>query len=94
MTSRGFGTEAATKVKAIRLTRVAPLEVGIDALERGIARRSRRVAAPWFVGPLLPVRMAVQPFLDRVTQRGLPEALETARSEDAPLTTPQPERSA
>ena len=93
MTSRGFGTEAASKVKAAKYSRVAPLEVGINALERGIARRSRRVVAPRWVGLLLPVRMAIQPFIDRVTQRGLPEALETARSEDAPLTTPQPERS-
>ena len=93
MTSRGFGTEAAGKVKAVRLTRVAPLSVGIDALERGIARRARRVVAPRWVGPLLPVRMAIQPFLDRATQRGLREALETARAEDAPLTTAQPERS-
>ena len=93
MTSRGFGTEAASKVAAVKFSRVAPLEVGINALERGIARRSRRVVAPWWVGGLLPVRMAVQPFIDRVTQRGLAEALEVARSEDAPLTTPQPERS-
>jgi NAD(P)-dependent dehydrogenase (short-subunit alcohol dehydrogenase family) len=93
MTSRGFGTEAASKVAVAKYSRVAPLEVGINALERGIARRSRRVVAPWWVGGLLPVRMAVQPFIDRVTQRGLPKALETARSEDAPLTTAQPERS-
>jgi NAD(P)-dependent dehydrogenase (short-subunit alcohol dehydrogenase family) len=90
MTSRGFGTEAASKVAAIKLTRVAPLEVGIDALERGIARRSRRVVAPRWVGPLLRVRMMVQPVLDRSTQKGLRAALETAREEDAPLTTPQP----
>ena len=93
MTSRGFGTEAASKVAAVRFSRVAPLEVGIDALERGIARRSRRVVAPWWVAAGLPVRMAVQPIIDRVTQRGLAEALEIARSEDAPLTTSQPERS-
>jgi NAD(P)-dependent dehydrogenase (short-subunit alcohol dehydrogenase family) len=94
MTRRGFGTAAASKVAAASAQRVAPLEVGIDALERGIARRSRRVVAPWWVAGLLPVRMAVQPLLDRVAQRGLAEALETARSEDAPLTTPQPERDA
>jgi NAD(P)-dependent dehydrogenase (short-subunit alcohol dehydrogenase family) len=92
MTSRGFGTEAAAKVKATSFTRVAPLEVGIAALERGIARRSRRVVAPRWVGALLPMRMALQPLVDRVTQRGLAEALETARAEDAPLTTPQPVR--
>jgi NAD(P)-dependent dehydrogenase (short-subunit alcohol dehydrogenase family) len=93
MTSRGFATEAATKVAALKLSTVAPLEVGIDALERGIARRSRRIVAPWWVGALLPVRMAIQPLVDRGAQRGLRKALEVARTEDAPLTTPQPERS-
>jgi NAD(P)-dependent dehydrogenase (short-subunit alcohol dehydrogenase family) len=93
MTSRGFGTEAAGKIKAIKLTRVAPLAVGINALERGIARRSRRIVAPWWVAPLLRVRMFIQPIVERATQRGLTGALETARAEDAPLTTPQPEDS-
>jgi NAD(P)-dependent dehydrogenase (short-subunit alcohol dehydrogenase family) len=91
MTSRGFGTEAAGKIKAISLQRVAPLRIGIDALERGIARRSRRVVSPSWVGTLLPIRMAIQPIVDRAAQRGLREALEVARAEDAPLTTPQPE---
>jgi NAD(P)-dependent dehydrogenase (short-subunit alcohol dehydrogenase family) len=90
MTSRGFSTEAASKVAAIKLTRVAPLRVGIDALERGIARRARRVVAPRWVGPLLRVRMLAQPVVDRAAQKGLKGALETARAEDAPLTTPQP----
>ena len=92
MTSRGFGTEAASSIRALSLTRVAPLEVGIDALERGIARRSRRVYAPRWVGPLLPLRMAAQPVVERATRRGLAKALEIARREDAPLTTPQPRR--
>jgi NAD(P)-dependent dehydrogenase (short-subunit alcohol dehydrogenase family) len=92
MTSRGFGTEAAKQVPAAQRQRVAPLELGIDALERGIARRSRRVFAPRWVGPLLPVRMAVQPIIERVSQPGLAKALATAREEDAPLTTVQPDR--
>ena len=48
MTSRGFGTEAAGEADANLkpFMRVAPLHVAIDALERGIARRSRRVVAP------------------------------------------------
>lgn len=91
MTSRGFATKAAAKLPALSLTRVAPLEVGIDALERGIARRSRRVVAPRWVGPLLPLRMAAQLVVERAAERGLAGALEIARQEDAPLTTPQPE---
>lgn len=89
MTSRGFGTEAASKLAALKLTRIAPLEAGIDALEAGIARRSRRVVAPAWVAAALPLRMAIQPIVERATQRGLPEALAVARREDAPLTTPQ-----
>jgi NAD(P)-dependent dehydrogenase (short-subunit alcohol dehydrogenase family) len=92
MTSRGFGTEAAASIPAAKRTRVAPLEVGIDALERGIARRARRVYAPRWVGPLLPFRMAAQPVVELATRRGLAKALEIARREDAPLTTPQPPR--
>ena len=91
MTSRGFGTQAAAKLtRGLGVGRPAPLEVGIDALERGIARRSKRVVAPWWVAGLLPTRMLVQPFIERVLERRLGEALEVAREEDAPLTTPQP----
>jgi short-subunit dehydrogenase len=92
MTSRGFSTEAAGQVAAVRRQRVAPLKVGIDALERGIACRARRVYAPRWVGPVLPIRMAVQPLIEVVSQKGLARALATAREEDAPLTTAQPDR--
>lgn len=93
MTRRGFGTEAAAKLQANLhgFSRVAPLPVAVDALERGIARRARRVVAPAWVGPLLPLRMAFQPLVDRAVQRNLAAALERARTEDAPLTTPQPD---
>jgi len=91
MTSRGFGTEAAGVLTARfrAAMRVAPLRVAIDALERGIARRSRRVVAPRSAAPLLPLRMAVQPLVDRAVQRDLAKALEIARREHASLTTPQ-----
>ena len=95
MTRRGFGTAAAAKIaKAGPFTSVAPLALGIDALERGIARRSRRIVAPWWVGALLPFRMPAQRAVERVM--GGPrvvEALRVARDEDAPLTTDQPVRS-
>jgi NAD(P)-dependent dehydrogenase (short-subunit alcohol dehydrogenase family) len=91
MTSRGFSTEAAGVLTAhLRpAMRVAPLHVAIDALERGIARRARRVVAPRSAAPLLPLRMAIQPIVDRAVQRNLAKALEVARGEQAPLTTPQ-----
>jgi NAD(P)-dependent dehydrogenase (short-subunit alcohol dehydrogenase family) len=92
MTSRGFGTEAAAALTQNlgAIMQVASLHVAIDALERGIARRSRRIVAPRRAAPLLPLRMAVQPFVDRVVQRHLSEALDIARCENAPLTTEQP----
>jgi hypothetical protein len=64
--------------------------VGIDALERGIARRSRRIVAPWWVGAVLPLRMAAQRVVDQVPRRKVADALRIARAENAPLTTPQP----
>ena len=94
MTQRGFGTQAAEKMKAAGgpFTRVAPLEVGVNAIERGIARRSRRVVAPGWVGTVLPIRMLAQRIVDVASRRGLDAALEVAREENAPLTTPQPPR--
>jgi NAD(P)-dependent dehydrogenase (short-subunit alcohol dehydrogenase family) len=95
MTSRGFDTEAAKKLLSGigSFNQVAPLHVAIDALEKGIDTRSRRIVAPAWAKPLLPLRMLVQPFVDRFTQRKLAAALEIARQEDAELTTPQPEDS-
>ena len=40
----------------------APLSKAIDAIERGIERRSARVWAPRWVGPLLALRGIVQPL--------------------------------
>jgi NAD(P)-dependent dehydrogenase (short-subunit alcohol dehydrogenase family) len=94
MTTRGFGTEAARSFLGGRtITRVTPLEVGIDALERGIARRSRRIVAPGWVAPILPVRMVAQRVVDRVTRRRVARSVAIAREERVELTTPQPPRS-
>jgi AhpD family alkylhydroperoxidase len=92
MTSRGFGTEAASRVPGVRYQRVTPLKAGIDAIERGIIRRSRYVVAPGWVAAVLPIRMAAQRVVELVTRRGIDAALEVARAENAPLTTPLPER--
>ena len=92
MTRRGFATEAAAKMtrRGGPFTRVTPLEVGIDAIERGIARRSRRVVAPRWVGSVLPIRMFVQRLVELGARQGLDAALEIARKEHAPLTTELP----
>ena len=92
MTSRGFGTKAAkTILGGATITKVTSLEVGIDALERGIARRSRRIVAPWWVGAVLPIRAIAQPVVDRALRKKVHEALSIARQEHVNLTTPQQE---
>jgi NAD(P)-dependent dehydrogenase (short-subunit alcohol dehydrogenase family) len=92
MTSRGFATRAASRLPIGGRGRlpVAPLEPAIDALERGIARRSRRIVSPRWVGALLPVRMAAQRLVELGVRRQIGEVLEIARSERPPLTTEQP----
>jgi NAD(P)-dependent dehydrogenase (short-subunit alcohol dehydrogenase family) len=90
MTSRGFGTEAAARLTSGgRLSRVAPLELGIDAIERGVERRARRVVAPGWVAWVLHIRMLAQRVVGMAVRRNVPRALEIARREDAPLTTPE-----
>lgn len=92
MTRRGFGTRAAGVLLGggPAVTGVTPLKVGIDALERGIAWRSPRIVAPWWVGAALPLRMAIQPLMERLVQGRLREALEIAQQERVTLTTEQP----
>ena len=93
MVRQGFGTAAARRMADVRRPgmRVAPLEAGIDAIERGIARRSRRVVAPRWVAPVLQTRMLAQRVIELATRSSIEDVLEIARGEDAPLTTPQPD---
>lgn len=45
----------------------APLSKAIDAIERGIERRSARVWAPRWIGPMLYLRGVLQPLTERRT---------------------------
>jgi NAD(P)-dependent dehydrogenase (short-subunit alcohol dehydrogenase family) len=90
MTTRGFDTEAARSFLGGRtITRVTPLEAGISALERGIARRSRTIVAPRWVGPILPFRAIAQPVVDLAVRRRVGRVLAIAREERVELTTAQ-----
>lgn len=92
MTSRGFNTKAASRMPlgGHGHIPVAPVEPAIDAIERGIERRSRRIVSPRWVGLLLPIRELVQRVLELEARRGLAKTLDIARSESPPLTTEQP----
>jgi NAD(P)-dependent dehydrogenase (short-subunit alcohol dehydrogenase family) len=94
MTSRGFATKAASRMPIGGNGRlpVAPVGPAIDALERGIRERSRRIVSPRWVGAALPVRMLVQRVVERDVRRKIGKSQEIARTEETPLTTPQPVR--
>lgn len=74
MTSRGFATEAAARMPlgGHGHLPVSPVGPAIDALERGIARRSRRIVSPRWVGAILPIRELAQRVVELQARRGLP----------------------
>ncbi len=91
MTERGFATRAGRKLTGGgTITGVAPLETGLRALERGIARRSRRIVAPAWVAPVVPVRHLAQRVVELKPLPDLTESLEIARTEQVDFTTEQP----
>jgi NAD(P)-dependent dehydrogenase (short-subunit alcohol dehydrogenase family) len=57
----------------------APLGKAIDAIERGVARRSARVWSPRWVGPLIYMRGLFQPLVERQALRDLDSLRENVR---------------
>ncbi|MDO5502771.1 MAG: SDR family NAD(P)-dependent oxidoreductase [Actinomycetia bacterium] len=95
MTSRGFATRAGQQLTGGgTISGVAPLASAMKALERGIARRRRRIVAPAWVAPVLQGRALAQRVIELRPLPALAEALETARTEAVDYTTPQPPRPA
>ena len=47
------------------MRRPAPVSIAVDAIERGVRRRSARVWAPRWIGPLLLLRGLLQPLTER-----------------------------
>lgn len=92
MTSRGFSTKAGSTLLGGRksATVITPLSAAINALERGISKRSRFVWAPWWIAPLLPGRMIAQRVAELKPMPDLKRALELARDEQTDFTTAQP----
>jgi NAD(P)-dependent dehydrogenase (short-subunit alcohol dehydrogenase family) len=92
MTSRGFGTRAGSTLLGGRksATVITPLSAAINALERGIGKRSRFIWAPWWIAPLLPGRMIAQRLAELKPMPDLRRALDLAREEHTDFTTAQP----
>jgi NAD(P)-dependent dehydrogenase (short-subunit alcohol dehydrogenase family) len=57
----------------------APLSTAIDAIERGIERRSARLWAPRWVGPMLALRGLLQPLVERRALSDLDQLRENIR---------------
>jgi NAD(P)-dependent dehydrogenase (short-subunit alcohol dehydrogenase family) len=57
----------------------APLGKAIDAVERGISRRSARLWSPRWIGPLLAVRGVLQPLTERQALRKMDALREDVR---------------
>jgi NAD(P)-dependent dehydrogenase (short-subunit alcohol dehydrogenase family) len=57
----------------------APLSKAIDAIERGVQRRSARVWAPRWLGPMLVMRGLLQPLIERPGRSGEAELAEAMR---------------
>jgi len=64
------------------LGKLAPVEVAAAAITAGIARRSRRVYAPWWVGPMLDLRPLL--FLADRLLAVLPSTRRAIRAGDRP----------
>jgi NAD(P)-dependent dehydrogenase (short-subunit alcohol dehydrogenase family) len=47
------------------ISKPAPVSKAVDAIERGIERRSSRLWAPRWVGPMIALRGLIQPFTER-----------------------------
>jgi NAD(P)-dependent dehydrogenase (short-subunit alcohol dehydrogenase family) len=60
----------------------APLSKAIDAIERGIERRSARVWAPRWVGPMLALRGILQPLTERQSAADTTQLNEAMRLAD------------
>ncbi|UGT40433.1 SDR family NAD(P)-dependent oxidoreductase [Nocardia yamanashiensis] len=99
MTSRGFGTEAARSILGqaqgggvSSVSGIAPLGPAIDAMQRALARRSRRVVSPYWVGTVLWWRPLAQRVIEYTLRHGVASGLAIADTEATRYTTDQPAR--
>jgi len=72
-------TEAMTQQMPGFMRNPAPLEKAIDAVERGIRKRSARLFSPRWVGAMLPLRGLLQPLIERQGLRDLETLRENVR---------------
>ncbi|MDQ3728417.1 MAG: short-chain dehydrogenase/reductase [Actinomycetota bacterium] len=86
-------TKAMESMMPASVRRSVPLSVAIDAIERGVERRSGRLWAPRYVGGALAIRGIMQPLteLRAMRSKDLPEALRLADPANGGLKGQDPE---
>jgi len=77
-------TQAMTQSSPAFMRNPAPLSKAIDAIERGVERRSARLWAPRWVGAMLLLRGITQPLTERIMLRDLDRLAESVRLAEAP----------
>jgi NAD(P)-dependent dehydrogenase (short-subunit alcohol dehydrogenase family) len=77
-------TQAMTQNSPAFMRNPAPLSKAIDAIERGVERRSARLWAPRWVGAMLLLRGITQPLTERVMLKDLDRLAESVRLTEAP----------
>lgn len=75
-------TQALLRSQPSFLTRPIPLSQAIDVLERGVDRRSPRLWAPRWIGPILALRGAMQPLTELSGRANLDALRESLRLAD------------
>ncbi len=86
MVSDGFDHPAGVASRSTMpgpLARVYPLSMAIDAVERGVEKRSRIVAAPAMVRGLIALRGLIAPFADLGNPRGMAQIVKEGEAEVA-----------
>jgi NAD(P)-dependent dehydrogenase (short-subunit alcohol dehydrogenase family) len=77
-------TQAMTQNTPAFMRNPIPLSKAIDAIERGIERRSARLWAPRWVGAMLVLRGILQPLTERTVLKDLDRLSESVRLAEAP----------
>jgi NAD(P)-dependent dehydrogenase (short-subunit alcohol dehydrogenase family) len=77
-------TQAMTSKAPAFMRNPAPLSKAIDAIERGIERRSARIWAPRWVAAMLVLRGITQPLTERLMVRDLDSLAESVRLAEEP----------
>lgn len=71
--------QATLRTQPSFVVRPISMSTAVDAIERGVARRARRVWAPWWVGPMIAMRGVMTPLIELASRRDVESLREATR---------------